>query len=84
MTDSLREQLARRLAKISEDQPYLDDFDADENPAWGALADEVIRQMEWARINCADLIAPEGTMDVDTMVPLTLAPPEWKPWPDEP
>lgn len=73
---TLREQLAKRLGEIMKSYGY-------EN----ALADEVIRQMEWARKRCGPRHAPpvyteygsrpihvEGGFDA-----LTLAPEDWKP-----
>lgn len=50
----LREQVARRLAKMAESLPYLDDFElhdfkGEEHGGWFGLADEVVRLMEWAR-----------------------------------
>ena len=41
--------------------------------AWSSLADECIRQMEWARLECA--------LDWDDYdnVPLSMAPDDWNP-----
>lgn len=39
---------------------------------WYVMADEVIRQMEWAHQHCVD-------WDMEEPSALTLAPPDWKP-----
>lgn len=84
----LREELAQRLWRI-ELGP-----DPDGEPPWyGAtgparkamrrLADEVIRQMEWARSRCISVVAPISAVAEQELIEsdsfLTLAPPDWKP-----
>lgn len=51
--------------------------------AWLSVADEAIRQMEWARRHCGEYFVVPGNMEPGKLVPLeeislTLAPPEWK------
>ena len=73
---SLREELARRLARICETEED-----------WGLYttqADECIRQMEWARTRHGEKWEGDGRdgtrhiVDLDEE-PLTLAPEDWKP-----
>lgn len=71
MTEDLREQLARRLIAIywnERGEPWRDDLP----PSAGALAvaDEVIRQMEWTRER-GWISGPDGRR--------TLAPDDWRP-----
>lgn len=48
--------------------------------AWAAVADEVIRQMEWARnIGIKECEELEGYSWAPYTAPLALAPPGWKP-----
>lgn len=78
MTDSIREQLARRLAlscwRASSLAHYSEDFVP--SPCWFAAADECLRQMEWAhRLNCH---TSTGCVCYCSS-PVSLAPPDWKP-----
>lgn len=90
----LREQLANRLANVGGGTICVgeNDFGAHafrENlEKWLALADECIRQMEWARRKCArprrddhkDPSMPSAVFHIPgTYVDLTLAPEDWKP-----
>jgi hypothetical protein len=74
---TLREELARRLAEsagvIGHDLMTLNWSPVEDHDLWKTLADEVIRQMEWARrlppyLSTGHRIAILGD--------LTLAPPE--------
>jgi hypothetical protein len=49
--------------------------------AWRAVADECIRQMEWARDQCRDCVGgpAEDTLDAIYELKLTAAPPDWSP-----
>jgi hypothetical protein len=51
------------------------------NPTFGDLADEVLRQMEWARRECVTSVdsfqAGNSWLDYDQT--MTLAPPGWQP-----
>lgn len=67
----LREQLAARLIACSLN--YLRSEDA------VALADEVIRQMQWARRSCKDYVINDGWGDIPMKQDLTAAPNDWKP-----
>jgi hypothetical protein len=84
---TLREELARRVWDVAEA--------ADPHPNAGclewsdevgnALADEVIRQMEWARRgrfrtagSCDGGTVCRGS-EMDWIDPVNLAPPDWKP-----
>jgi hypothetical protein len=46
---------------------------------WQSLADECIRQMEWARRQ--EWVTEEMFRTARIARPLTLAPEDWKPWP---
>lgn len=74
---SLRKELEQRLSKAIE--PWGDRLLDDD--AWmGALAEECIRQMEWAYRRGSEpgvLAASFDEYDWDTLP--TIAPPEWKP-----
>lgn len=79
---TLREELAARLARI------MNRYFGHEGAYPGfdlALADECIRQMEWARNECTgehwEGDGRDGTRHlVDrSELPLTLAPEDWKP-----
>lgn len=73
MSDDLIEQMARRLETVSGMKRGVGSS-WEWSPEFGAaLAREVIRQMEWARRSC--VLGHE----VEPMVLLSLAPPEWKP-----
>lgn len=90
---TLREQIARRLAvscwKTSSTARHEEDFAPSE--CWLAVADEVIRLMEWARREMHGRIqdytqnafddggALPGPDRPEGNLPLTLPPPEWKP-----
>jgi hypothetical protein len=70
---TLREGLARHWKRrfhhcgtCAEDTSLLGEF-------WFSMADECIRQMEWAR-SCYDWTAP-----TELNPPLTIAPEDWKP-----
>lgn len=59
----MREELARRLRAVSTPPPHLG-ADPGTSPFWLSLADECIRQMEWAYAKACR--------------PITLAPEDWK------
>jgi len=75
---SLRSELADHLLKsfgeaLARHKPDVD-------AVWGFMADECIRQMEWARrlSNCDQVERYEiGVRDLEP--PLSLAPESWKP-----
>jgi hypothetical protein len=81
---SLREELARRLAgkevwwslmPVTRERIHLVDFDQlsqDHQDQWLRLADEVLRQMEFAR----QVLGGQGAIWDE---PLRLAPPGWQP-----
>lgn len=89
---SLREEMARRLIEVG-NSAYDQIKNEDRIQAgaafrlyYGILADEVIRQMEWARRECGEYfripsgVTPEpGKLIPLEEVPLTLAPEDWKP-----
>lgn len=87
----LREQLANRLANVGGGTICVgeNDFGAHafrENlEKWLALADECIRQMEWARTECVGERwggdGRDGTRHIvdRSELLLTLAPEDWKP-----
>lgn len=70
---SLREELARRLYKAT--YPELEPHNASD--LWLLIADECIRQMEWARETVPMTKTLAATFR--DLVPLTLAPEDWKP-----
>lgn len=86
---SPREQLARRLH-----DRWLN-HDREKHPAlgrlpplsdatvlsWFAVADECIRQMEWARRCCqwTPVTWKMSSEEIAARNPLTFAPPDWKP-----
>ena len=89
---SLREDLAKRLAKVlngaivrAETTP--EGFPGMTRADMGPVADECIRQMEWARQRCGRESAPPtyteyGSRPIHGMgalKTLTLAPPDWNP-----
>jgi len=74
---NLREELARRLSTIWQKE-MQDEPDADVH--WNAIADECIRQMEWARRECVIPFQPDyDECEIDYSAPLTFAPADWKP-----
>ena len=79
----MREELAKRLWQVRHPSWILPDRGLDEagEPGWFALADEVVRQMEWARQMKAYRTDARGSryFTVDATSPLTPAPDEWKP-----
>ena len=88
---SLRDDLAKRLCAMkwsmagSDGESVVDwEIDAAQGPpaTWGDLADECIRQMEWAKQIGHDS-ATGKNHDVGEWgeggLPLTLAPEDWKP-----
>ena len=96
---SLREELARKLFDLYWSQRgykfrELGAMSPEDPIVWASMADECIRQMEWARRKCSQLNVVEyfgprrlddGTwsdargVHVEGFVPLSLAPEEWKP-----
>ena len=47
---------------------------------WLLVADECIRQMEWARRECVIPFQPDyDECEIDYSAPLTLAPKDWQP-----
>ena len=67
---SLREDLANRLSSI-----YNQSDDAD----FWTVADECIRQMEWAWANGFDSCCNRGQLKRLEKETMTIAPPDWKP-----
>jgi hypothetical protein len=86
---SLRELLARRLISVKWAIDYSQECAADVeiDPAqgpiatWGDLADECIRQMEWARTGWVECKDNNGSSFYSrgASTYLTLAPEDWKP-----
>lgn len=83
---TMREELALRLARLQwstmTDEPgrpvAIVEIDSAQGPGttWGDLADECIRQMEWAR---GLYMKSEGVGPIKVVPGLTLAPEDWKP-----
>ena len=81
---SLREDLARRLTGIlngtmvhTETSP--EGFPGMTRADMGPVADECIRQMEWARQKTTYVTSIDYDEDEVAWGDLTLAPPDWKP-----
>lgn len=84
--DDLREKLAERfadifLARYGDGSPYAT-LNTWQREKWLEMADECIRQMEWARHECPfewagtpDPVTKAGSPDAI----LTPAPPDWRP-----
>lgn len=77
---ALRKEIMKRLATLwyDTDEPGIDDSGI---KPWSAVADEVIRLMEWARLS-GELIARGVTWEPGQApgdAPLTLPPDDWKP-----
>lgn len=73
---SLRDELVQRLADVAKSAEVKEGADG----IYGKIANEVIRQMEWARRHCVEIYIPdydEAELNID--VDLTTAPPDWKP-----
>lgn len=99
VTNDLREALGHRLAAVFNGEaerinaeeketgvPWPERYKDDYGLLWRAVADEVIRQMEWARRVDREMVVVElwepGTMKPRRVVengPLTLAPENWQP-----
>lgn len=81
---TLREELSRRLCSLvwgAPHMPYANEpvcSEQDRAVTWGDLADECIRQMEWARRQTFDSVR-DYLPDVEVHEPLTAAPEGWKP-----
>lgn len=77
----LREQLAQRLAAVVPTSNYGAELDLRkvQEKFYGALADECLRQMEWARHECSTGPGDSEGVELDFDQPLTLAPEDWKP-----
>lgn len=87
---TLREQIARVLAGIkwpsvlTSDESVSDmEVDAAQgrSATWGDMADECIRQMQWARYNIVKIMPHEGEPGAYDVYhhPMTAAPEGWKP-----
>jgi len=83
MTDSLREQVARRLlgtrGAIGAHSLNIFCTEPFENEVAAAQAEEVIRLMEWARRETIDVIRIDFGAEELRYRPLTLPPDDWKP-----
>ena len=80
---------------VSKDIYPFSKQDEAEKRAWLSAADECIRQMEWARMEVAKawdqaegsgtakgarrILYPPAEWKYDEGIPLTIAPPDWKP-----
>ncbi|HLE28138.1 MAG TPA: hypothetical protein VI793_08480 [Anaerolineales bacterium] len=87
---SLREELALRLQDVGADVPTNDlgGIDLNTKEIALAVADECIRQMDWARrmvevpsghTYVTQVVLPDGTHRNVENLRLTLAPRDWKP-----
>ena len=70
---TIREELAQWLEKFCDTRGHVYPPEL-----FGELADECLRQIEWARRECVEA-ADSETAEFTVMLPLTLAPPDWKP-----
>jgi hypothetical protein len=78
---TLREEMARRLADTYAVGRRWDDLGAGHREDWCRVADEVLRQMEWARTRWVARVDNNGSTFYSEIAgsPLTLAPEGWSP-----
>ena len=72
----LREKLARRFCEIYGRDIW--DIDEPANDKWRELADECIRQMEWARHEISTQYEYRDDVEPPADFELTYAPPSWQ------
>ena len=83
VTDELA-ALAARLYEVGCESDPTDDFKWNCRKATRlAIARECLRQMRWARAEMAVYLpeVPIDKLQIQIRAPLTLAPPDWQPWP---